>query len=122
MPRKALRPCPRCRRNLTRERFCDKCGGNTGWHTTSRHERGYGSDWDKTTKRIRQRDHHLCQECLREGVVNDVSGNHRGQVDHIIPKEQGGTDDDDNLELLCNDHHKIKTQREALRGKRGLIT
>lgn len=37
----------------------------------------------------------------------------RDQVDHRIPREQGGSDDDHNLQLLCNDCHAEKTRREA---------
>jgi 5-methylcytosine-specific restriction protein A len=35
-------------------------------------------------------------------------------VDHITPKSLGGTDDPDNLELICESCHAEKTQREAL--------
>lgn len=35
------------------------------------------------------------------------------QVDHIVPLAKGGTDDLENLQLLCIECHKIKTQREA---------
>ena len=31
------------------------------------------------------------------------------RVDHIIALENGGTDDDDNLQILCEWHHKQKT-------------
>jgi 5-methylcytosine-specific restriction protein A len=34
-------------------------------------------------------------------------------VDHLIPLSRGGTDDIENLRLLCTWHHKQKTQREA---------
>lgn len=34
-------------------------------------------------------------------------------VDHIINLAQGGTDDPSNLQLLCEWHHKQKTQAEA---------
>lgn len=34
-------------------------------------------------------------------------------VDHIIPLWMGGSNRDDNLEGLCEDHHKIKTKAEA---------
>ena len=34
-------------------------------------------------------------------------------VDHIVNLAQGGTDDLNNLQLLCQWHHKQKTQLEA---------
>jgi len=37
----------------------------------------------------------------------------RDQVDHRVPLEQGGGNDDVNLQLLCDDCHKIKTAAEA---------
>lgn len=40
-----------------------------------------------------------------------VSG--RDQMDHKVPLEQGGSNDDDNLQPLCNDCHQAKTAAEA---------
>ncbi|WP_394365183.1 HNH endonuclease signature motif containing protein [Paraburkholderia kirstenboschensis] len=37
----------------------------------------------------------------------------RDQVDHHVPIEQGGSNDDSNLNLLCDDCHKVKTASEA---------
>lgn len=34
-------------------------------------------------------------------------------VDHIVNVANGGTDDMENLQLLCDWHHKQKTQAEA---------
>jgi 5-methylcytosine-specific restriction endonuclease McrA len=34
------------------------------------------------------------------------------EVDHAIALGLGGRDRDDNLQALCNDHHKIKTRRD----------
>jgi len=35
------------------------------------------------------------------------------EVDHIIPKAQGGTDDPGNLRAINRDCHRAKTQKEA---------
>jgi 5-methylcytosine-specific restriction protein A len=75
----------------------------------SRHERGYGALWDKTRARILRRDAGICQPCLADGHVHQ--GN---EVDHIVPKAQGGTEDDGNLQTICKSRHAAKTAAEAL--------
>lgn len=83
------------------------------WHKTSRHERGYGSDWVKRRERIILRDKGLCQACLRKGVLTAYRKGQGFAVDHITPKAKGGTDDDGNLELLCRACHADKTAAEG---------
>ena len=78
----------------------------------SRHERGYGSAWDKTRARIMMRDGGICQPCLKLGSVHPGT-----EVDHRTPKAQGGTDDDDNLQTICKDAHRAKTVVEALHAR-----
>lgn len=78
------------------------------WSRTSRHQRGYGTHWDKTRKRILGRDKYLCQPCLRASMITPAS-----QVDHIKPKAQGGTDDEDNLQSICKSCHDLKTIKES---------
>ena len=80
----------------------------------SRHERGYGTDWDKQRKRILRRDKGLCQVDLAAGRYRPAK-----EVDHIIPKSQGGTDDDSNLQSICHECHQAKTAREAAAGRGG---
>lgn len=86
---------------------------NTGWENhqqgKSRHERGYGTLWDKLRPMIKARDKGLCQQCLRNGRA--VSGT---TVDHIKAKAHGGTDDPANLELLCWPCHRAKTAKERI--------
>ena len=79
----------------------------TGWHKTSRHERGYGSVWVKLRERILRRDDYLCQPCLAKGRPTQAT-----EVDHITPKAKGGTDDDGNLQSICNPCHVSKTAIE----------
>lgn len=84
----------------------------------SRHERGYGADWDKRRKRILQRDAGLCQcsECKDAGVIRLAT-----EVDHRTSKAEWkrlhgtlvGVDADSNLQSINKDCHKRKTQREA---------
>lgn len=78
------------------------------WSKLSRHERGYGTAWDKLRLTILARDSYLCQPCLTKGRPTPAT-----QVDHIIAKAQGGTDDADNLQAICTDCHKDKTADES---------
>lgn len=83
-----------------------------GWHKSSRHERGYGAEWVKTRTRIMKRDNHLCQPCLTKGRPTPAT-----EVDHVKPKAQGGTEDDDNLQAICHACHVEKTEAEAARAQ-----
>lgn len=80
----------------------------------SRHERGYGAEWVRIRERIMVRDCGLCQPCMRARRVTAAHA-----VDHIVPKSQGGGDDDNNLQAICNPCHSEKTAGEAL-AARGL--
>lgn len=71
-------------------------------------ERKRGWAGVKDRERIRERDCGLCQECLRQGKTGLGVA-----VDHIKPLWDGGTDDDDNKELLCQPHHDAKSATEA---------
>ena len=85
------------------------------WSTVSRHQRGYGSDWDKRRKRILARDFGICQPCLKLGKTH--IGN---QVDHIKSRAEckcigwshERMESDDNLQTICDDAHKAKTIEE----------
>jgi 5-methylcytosine-specific restriction endonuclease McrA len=78
-------------------------------------ERKRGNAGVKDRAAIKARDHGLCQECKRKGllgVLGDV-------VDHIEPLHLGGSDEARNKELLCHDCHDAKTAREAGNRTRG---
>ena len=84
----------------------------------NRHQRGYGTEWERLRLTILKRDCYLCQSCRKEGRV--IAGN---IVDHILNKDNGGTDDPENLQTLCRSCHATKTGREgaeaANRGRGG---
>lgn len=81
----------------------------------TRHERGYGTAWDKRRAQVLQRDAGICQHCLREtGAVHEGT-----EVDHRVPKAQGGSDDLSNLQTICRPAHRAKTQAEASAGRSG---
>lgn len=71
--------------------------------------RGYGHQWQKLRLRILRRDRNLCQceECRSSGRIRPAHA-----VDHIVRKEQGGSDDPSNLQSINYDCHLRKTARE----------
>lgn len=79
--------------------------------TESAAERGYGSAWSRLRRQVLARDLGLCQSCARQGRT--TSGR---DVDHVRPKAAGGTDDPENLQVLCEPCHLDKSAREQ--GKR----
>lgn len=68
--------------------------------------RGYGYRWQKL------RAAYLKQYpwCVWPGCTRRAT-----DVDHIIPKRDGGGDDWDNLQPLCREHHHAKTLAEGKR-------
>lgn len=116
MPKAPPKPCtkPGCRKYATARGRCDDHQVTHNWdhRGKSRHERGYGSTWDKLKKQAEKRDKHLCQICLKKGICTKSDA-----VDHIIPKSQGGTDALTNLQCICKDCHTDKTQKEAKHGR-----
>lgn len=58
----------------------------------------------------------LCIECKRKGRVTLAS-----EVDHIVPLSKGGTDDPENLQGLCAEHHADKSARDEGKTRRPRI-
>lgn len=77
--------------------------------------RGYGAEWRKRRQRILTRDNWCCVTCAKTGRVTPAS-----EVDHVIPRAEGGDDSDSNLQSLCRTCHLEKTRSEvALRRLNG---
>ena len=74
------------------------------WPTSDRGSRGYGASWDRLRAQAMKRDTYMCQPCKKSGFITNAT-----QVDHIVPKAKGGTDDLDNLQAICSECHKSKT-------------
>jgi 5-methylcytosine-specific restriction enzyme A len=49
----------------------------------------------------------LCRDCRAEGVVRSAT-----VPDHIVPLCKGGTDDDENIRCLCDEHHRKRTAEQ----------
>lgn len=77
-----------------------------------------GSRWMKIRLRILRRDMGLCQECYRNGRTHGLIPS-TCETDHVIPLEDGGSNDDDNLQSLCHSCHEAKTAAEAKARARG---
>lgn len=77
------------------------------WSKESASSRGYGSAWNKLRTIVMMRDFQICQPCTRNNRVTLAT-----EVDHIIPKAKGGTDDLSNLQAICEDCHKKKTNKD----------
>lgn len=109
MLRKAGRACvhPGCR-GIVRDGVCSVCGPGRASRAHdeqrgSAASRGYDRRW--RAKRLAYlRKHPLCVECAGAGLTVAAT-----DVDHIIAKRDGGTDDEGNLQALCHAHHSKKT-------------
>lgn len=106
--------CPNLVKSRSQKGFCDDhASKRSGWNrrvdrTGSTTERGYGYVWSKLRKRILQRDKHLCVACKAKGRITEAT-----DVDHVVCKAQGGTDDESNLQSLCSPCHIEKTAMEG---------
>lgn len=69
--------------------------------------RGCGWDWQQRRERILKRDGYQCQACKARGLLTAAN-----QVDHIVPKADGGSDDDSSLQSMCKPWHDAKTAAE----------
>lgn len=71
-------------------------------------QRGYcDARWFAIRKKVLLRDAYQCTSCKK---VCHSKGD--AQVDHIIPKDHGGSDDESNLQVLCRSCHSRKTMQE----------
>lgn len=77
------------------------------WYRTSRQHRGYGAEWQKIRLIVLEEAQWLCQcpRCKGKGKLAN-------EVDHIVPKAQGGTDALSNLRAVSTECHRwISAQR-----------
>lgn len=74
--------------------------------------RGYtGAAWEALRLRVLTRDNWQCRHCGRV-----ASNRQEAHCDHIVPKTQGGKDEESNLQCLCSACHARKTNRERQEG------
>lgn len=109
--------CPNLVKSKAEQGFCDDHASQRGAWVRERRagsttSRGYGAAWQRLRASILKRDHYICQcsVCSGLGRVREAT-----EVDHIVGKASGGTDDPGNLQAINHDCHKEKTARESNR-------
>lgn len=70
-----------------------------------------GRPWRRKREAVLKRDGYICQPCKRENCTTLAT-----EVDHVIPQAEGGSEDESNLQAICETCHKKKTRAEAARG------
>ena len=76
---------------------------------TKEHAHYLTADWKARRLRIATRDAFVCCDCKR------VAYGKNGHADHIVPLEEGGSDDESNLAWRCSSCHGKKTRAEQRR-------
>lgn len=79
------------------------------WSTSNRRA-SLPPNWARTVRRIKRRDGYRCTTTFTTGARCTQPGT---DVDHIIPASLGGSDEDDNLSLLCSWCHARKSAAEG---------
>ena len=108
MPYKAPKPCawPGCP-ELTHSRYCAK---HTTMANRERREAEGKSHYDRRWRKIRAlylSKHPLCHDCEEAGRLIPAT-----EVHHILPIQDGGKDNDENLMGLCKSCHSRRTMEE----------
>ena len=70
-----------------------------------------GPEWEVTRKRILERDGWLCVYCGKDLTLEPRDAT----VDHIIPVDLGGADDDSNLVASCRLDNGRKSNKVMIR-------
>lgn len=113
MPNAAPKPCshPGCRALTTTGGRCDQHQRSSSWSkrpTATKRITGRRLQRARAELFARQP---LCEACEARGVVRLAT-----QRDHRVPLAEGGTEDDANVQALCDDCHAEKSEGERRRG------
>lgn len=110
MPSAPPRVCARCHKPAPKGR---PCSCRPAWEGST-HDSGNDRRWQGVRDAYRAT-HPLCERPGCPRLADDV--------DHVTPLAEGGAKyDPRNFMSLCEDHHKAKTNADALRGKHRLRT
>ncbi len=110
------RPGSACRRpgcaGVVRDGVCSSCGPlrRAGQQQLDERRgtaasRGYGGRWQRL-RAMYLRAHPLCVACEAAGRATPAT-----DVDHIVARRAGGSDEESNLQALCHACHSAKTGR-----------
>lgn len=108
---RAPKLCCRCTKVATRGGYCDDhrpAPWTKGANARDRWLSQRPSDYGTLRSQCIRRDRGRCVRCGDRGT----------RVDHIRPVSEGGRWVLENLQLLCESCHQIKTREEARRGLR----
>jgi 5-methylcytosine-specific restriction protein A len=111
------RPCnyPGCRlRAVAGRDRCERHGGLRvrQWSERSRErERIRGRPLQRKRADLFEREP-LCRLCVAKGRTTEATIR-----DHITPLAEGGTEDESNIQPICDDCNRTKTAAEAQRGR-----
>ncbi len=111
---RAARPCPApgcpnlqpCAEHLSSHRLHED-------NRPTAHQRGYGATWRKLRKMILAH-HPLCVDPFGVHGMQVVPAT---DVDHIVPRADGGRDVESNLQALCHSCHSRKTAEQTNFGR-----
>lgn len=113
MPARSARPCTYAGCKLLVRDGTSRCPKHTEiWKAKPEHlaKRMTGSKLQRERARMMM-DNPLCRQCDKRGLV--ALGTIR---DHIVPIAEGGSDEADNTQLLCDACHDVKSEAERKRG------
>ena len=115
MPVAAPKPCKQagCRALVTAGAYCETHKKPAWTKRIDAPNRLRGRKLQALRKSI-FRDAPLCAVCEAHGRLAQAT-----ELDHIVPLYQGGTDQRDNLQGLCAECHRARTQKEAWEARMG---
>lgn len=93
-----------------RAAYCPSHAPKKAAYLGNRNRKSSGWEWSRIRRRVLSRAGFSCE---MEGCRAPAT-----EVDHIIPRSRGGSDEMDNLRALCPPHHREKSEAERLDGLR----
>ena len=82
----------------------------TGW-VKKQPSRPLPPDWPKRREHVLLRDGRRCQHVREDTGRRCLQW--ANEVDHVLERSEGGSDDESNLASKCEWHHKMKTAHHA---------
>jgi 5-methylcytosine-specific restriction protein A len=80
------------------------------WDRKKQERSSSGWEWGSIRTKVLRRDRRRCQIPGCRAAADEV--------DHVIPRHKGGTDELTNLRAICARHHRIKSEQERIEALR----